>query len=185
MAFVDGVIGLLNFADAGQVPFVPFYYQVGTELGYPDIVEVSAPLADLLRYPGLDSPRQFVPEAIPMQFRAAAMQDIDTWVRERGQHLLFIYGQNDPWTAEPFQAGPGTADTLFFVVPGGNHGSNIRRLAPADQVAAVNAVRTWAGLPLLDPAPSVRANSVLQQVRDLAEATPLDGVDLFETRPRL
>jgi hypothetical protein len=173
VAFIDGVIGLLNFADAGQV------------LGYPDIVEVSAPLADLLRYPGLDAPRHFVPESIPMQFQATAMQDIDTWVRERGQHLLFIYGQNDPWTAEPFRAGPGTADALFFVAPGGNHGSNIRRLAPADQVAAVAAVRIWAGLPPLDAAPSVRADSVLERIRDLVEATPLDGVDLFETRPRL
>jgi hypothetical protein len=185
LAFVDGVIGLLNFADGGQLPFIPFYYQAGTELGYPDIVEVSAPLANLLRYPGLDSPRNLVPAAIPMQFQAMAMQDIDTWVKERGEHLLFIYGQNDPWTAEPFHVGPGTTDTYFYVAPGWNHGSNIRRLAPDDQVAAVNTVRLWAGLPPLEPAPSLRADTAVEQIRRLVEATPLDGFDPFESRPRL
>jgi hypothetical protein len=184
--FVSDVIGLLSFSDDNQLSFVPFYYQTGTEMGYPDIVEVSAPLSDLLRYPGLDSPRNLVPAAIPMTFQPLAMQDIDTWVKERGDHLIFVYGQNDPWTAEPFEPGPGTLDSFFYVAPGGNHGSSITSLEAADQVAAVNTVRGWVGLPpLIEEESSARARSAVDVIHDLAHTTPLDGVDLIDTRPRL
>jgi hypothetical protein len=60
-----------------QLGFIPFYYQAGTELGYPDIAELSVDIKDLLRYPGLDTPRPFVPDEIPMEFDALAMEDID------------------------------------------------------------------------------------------------------------
>ena len=40
------------------------------------------------------------------------MADIDLWVRHSGRQLLFVYGENDPWGAEPFHLGRGTRDSL-------------------------------------------------------------------------
>jgi hypothetical protein len=187
IAFVGDVIGLTAFSDDNQLPFVPFFYQTGTELGYPDIVELSAPIADLLRYPGLDNPRTFVPADIPMQFDPLAMHDIDRWVKERGSQLVFIYGQNDPWSAEPFEPGPGTTDAYWYTAPGGNHGARITLLAASEQVEAVNTVLGWAGLaPLaVEPAFAASAEPQLELIDALVHATALDNVDLFESRPRL
>jgi hypothetical protein len=187
IAFIGDVAGLTSFSDDNQLQYVPFYYQVGTQLGYPDIVEVSIPIADLLRYPGLDAPRNLVPAEIPMSFDPLAMRDIDQWVKERGQRLLFIYGENDPWSAEPFEPGPGTLDSYWYTAPGANHGARIAVLADADQLEAVNTVRAWAALPALpdETSPSVRGESAANTIRDLLSATPLDGIDLFESRPRL
>jgi hypothetical protein len=185
--FIGDVAGLTSFSDDNQLGYVPFYYQAGTELGYPDIVEVSRPIADLLRYPGLDAPRNLVPPDIAMSFDPLAMQDIDQWVKERGQRLLFIYGENDPWSAEPFEPGPGTLDSYWYTAPGANHGARIALLVGNDQLEAVNKVRAWADLPPLstDVSASARSDSAADTVRGLLNATPLDGVDPFESRPRL
>lgn len=202
LAFIGDVIGLTAFADENQLPFLPFFYQAGTELGYPDLELLSAPIADLLRYPGLDTPRTFVPAEIPMEFDPLAMADVDGWVRERGDKLLFIYGQNDPWTAEPFELGPGTTDSFRYFAPGANHGAGITSLVAREQLAAVDTVRAWAGLePLAGEAGSAGARAgtpgtsaldtlgagdALDLIDALVHATPLDGFNpLLESRPRL
>lgn len=187
IAFVGDVIGLTAFSDDNQLPYVPYFYQSGTQLGYPDIVSISTPIADLLRYPGLDTPRTFVPADIPMPIDPLAMADIDRWVKERGSQLLFIYGQNDPWSAEPFEPGAGTTDSYWYTAPGANHGARIGLLAASDQLEAVNTVFRWAGIEPLaaEPAFAASADSQHDLIDALLHASPLDDVDLFESRPWL
>ena len=60
--------------------------------------------------------------------------------------LLFVYGENDPWSAEPFHLGQGTRDSYCYTAPGANHGANIAQLEPAEQAAATATVLRWAGL---------------------------------------
>jgi hypothetical protein len=67
-------------------------------------------------------------------------------VRHQGSRLLFVYGENDPWSAEPFHLGRGTRDSLSFVVPDGNHGSNIAKLPEKERAAATAAVLRWANV---------------------------------------
>lgn len=188
ITFIGDFAGLITFADENQLGFVPFYYQAGTQLGYPDMDEVSLPLRDLLRYPGIDAPRQLVPAEIPMSFDPLAMPDIDAWVKEQGHHLLFVYGENDPWSAEPYALGEGTTDSSLYTAPNANHGARIASLSPPEQLEASNTVRAWAGLPPIappEPAPSARANA---SPTTGVEATPFDGLDvadLLATRRRL
>jgi hypothetical protein len=100
-----------------------------------------------LRYPGSGVPRTMVPASIEFpRFDRHAMKDVDRWVRHQGSRLLFVYGQNDPWSAEPFRLGPGTRDSLAFAVPGGNHGSNIAKLPERERLSATAAVQRWAGV---------------------------------------
>jgi len=80
------------------------------------------------------------------RFDRHAMRDVDSWVRYQGSRLLFVNGQNDPWSAEPFRLGPGTRDSLSFAVPGGNHGANIAKLPEKERAAATAAVQRWAGV---------------------------------------
>lgn len=65
-------------------------------------------LRDLLRDPGIDVPRTAVPASIPIpHYDAPAMPDIDLRVKTQGRDLMFTYGQNDPWSAEPSAWDPG------------------------------------------------------------------------------
>jgi hypothetical protein len=58
--------------------------------------------------------------------------------------MLFVYGANDPWGAEPFH--PSRHDSYSYTAPGANHSANIAALVPADRDAATNVLRRWANV---------------------------------------
>ena len=84
------------------------------------------------------------------------MLDIDKFVREEGDRLLFIYGQWDPWTGGQFELG-GAKDSLLLVQAEGTHGSRITKLAEADRAAAFAKLEAWTGItPQIPPGRSAR-----------------------------
>jgi hypothetical protein len=129
LAWLDEVGGMGSYTDAGIEPYVPYYYQAGTQLGSPALR--TPHVASQLRYPGTNGPRSYVPRSIRMRFEPHVMADIDGWVRRSGRQLMFVYGQNDPWGAEPFTLGRGTRDSFSYEAAGANHGANVSQLTAA------------------------------------------------------
>ncbi|MGW0512257.1 S28 family serine protease [Streptomyces olivaceoviridis] len=156
---VDTISGFSAYTDQGLETYTPYYYQAGTQLGAPTIhfphIE-----RKLIRY-GYQPPRNFVPRSIPMRFQPDAMRDVDTWVRHHARHMLFVYGQNDPWGSERFRLGAGARDAYVFTAPGANHGANVAGLVPDQKSLATARILDWAGV---SPAA-------------VAEAKPLAGYD--------
>ncbi|MFF4710194.1 aminopeptidase [Streptomyces eurythermus] len=142
---LDTISGFDAYTDQGLEPYTPYYYQAGTQLGAPTI---HFPGIDrhLIRY-GYQPPRNYVPRSIPMRFQPWAMRDVDTWVRHHATHMLFVYGQNDPWGSERFRPGAGARDSYVFTAPGMNHGANVAGLVPDEKNLATARVLAWAGLP--------------------------------------
>lgn len=100
-----------------------------------------------------------------MKFDPSTMPDVDSWVRHNANQMLFVYGQNDPWGAEPFRLGHGARDSYVFVAPGANHGANVAGLVPDQQAKATARILAWAGV----------APAAVQQ--DVAKAKPLAPFD--------
>ncbi|MEW2632120.1 S28 family serine protease [Streptomyces sp. NPDC048389] len=140
---VDAIAGFSFYADQGLAPYTPYYYQAGTELGSPDIRQPH--LDGLSRY-GYQPPRTFVPRDIPMRFKPWVMRDIDTWVRHHADRMMFVYGENDPWGAEPFRVGKYTRDSHVYTAPGANHGANVAGLVADQKAEATAAILRWAGV---------------------------------------
>ncbi|MGA5900222.1 S28 family serine protease [Streptomyces venetus] len=139
--WLDDWAGLSLYADKAAQRYVPYWYQIGTQLGYGDVP--TDHLKDLLRHSGGIAARNFVPRDIPMVFDRDAMPDIDRWVRRRGSRLLFVNGTQDPSVAEYFH--PGGRDSRVLWVPDGNHRVDIANLSPADRASAEDALHRWAG----------------------------------------
>ncbi|WP_260474447.1 S28 family serine protease [Streptomyces sp. WAC 04229] len=139
-AWLEETAALPVYADSTARNYIPYWYQLGTELGYLDLPR--AHLDGLLQYPGAIEPRSFVPRDIPMHFNAQSMPDIDRWVRRRASQFLFVNGTQDPSVAEPFR--PALRDARVLWVPGGNHHVTMAGLTPADHAEAVTALRRWA-----------------------------------------
>ncbi|MGW0332085.1 S28 family serine protease [Streptomyces sp. NPDC003011] len=141
---VDSVSGFSSYTDQGLTTYTPYYYQAGTQLGAPTIrfphIEKR-----YIRY-GYQPPRNFVPRSIPMRFQPFVMRDVDTWVRHNARQMLFVYGQNDPWGAEPFRLGKGAKDSYVFTAPGLNHGANVAGLVPDQRALATARIQQWAGV---------------------------------------
>ncbi|MEW2509140.1 S28 family serine protease [Streptomyces sp. NPDC046870] len=140
---IDTISGFSAYTDQGLETYTPYYYQAGTQLGAPTIhfphIE-----RKLIRY-GYQPPRNFVPRSIPMRFQPDAMRDVDTWVRHHAAHMLFVYGQNDPWGSERFRLGAGARDAYVLTAPGANHGANVAGLNPDEKSLATARILKWAG----------------------------------------
>ncbi|MEV0734473.1 S28 family serine protease [Streptomyces sp. NPDC050549] len=142
---VDTISGFSFYTDQGLSPYTPYYYQAGTQLGAPT---VQFPYIErkYVRY-GYQPPRNFVPRSIPMKFQPGAMRDVDSWVRHHADHMLFVYGQNDPWGAERFAVGKSAKDSYVFTAPGLNHGANVAALTADQKALATARILAWAGVP--------------------------------------
>lgn len=174
--FLDLIQSFFFWTDLGVADFEAYYYQAGTQLGYPKVADEH--LAGLLRYPGADIPRSFVsPEIAMPSFQWWAMPDIDFYVRFIGRKEMFVYGETDPWGAERFELGPHSVDSYVYEAPLTNHSANIARLSEADREAATATVRRWAGLPPATPAQ-------LKTLRDPIPGEPdLDQIDRMIRHP--
>ncbi|MCX4762314.1 S28 family serine protease [Streptomyces sp. NBC_01275] len=141
---IDTISGFSFYTDQGLEPYTPYYYQAGTQLGAPTIrfphIEKK-----YVRY-GYQPPRNFVPRDIAMKFQPGAMRDVDTWVKHNARHMLFVYGQNDPWGAERFRLGKGAKDSYVFTAPGLNHGANVAGLTADQKTLATARILEWAGV---------------------------------------
>jgi len=171
LSFVSNVTGLLGANDLSAIAYYAYNYQAATQLGSPDTSDWLTAIEDLLLYT-YDAAEEGTteageaagggtteagttegsPEAL-IQFDSSAMADIDHWVKNEGHDLIFIYGENDPWSAEPFELGPGTRDSAWYMLAGGNHGASIGDLPDGERLEATNRVRSWAGLRELDALP--------------------------------
>ncbi|MFJ4472386.1 S28 family serine protease [Streptomyces sp. NPDC089424] len=141
---IDTIAGFSFYTDQGLEPYTPYYYQAGTQLGAPTIVFPHIE-KKYVRY-GYLPPRYFVPRSIPMKFREGAMEDVDSWVRHNARHMLFVYGENDPWGAERFRLGKGAHDSYVFTAPGANHGANVAGLRAEQKALATAKILRWAGV---------------------------------------
>ncbi|KOG26182.1 MULTISPECIES: S28 family serine protease [Streptomyces] len=147
---IDAYSGWSAYSDQGLEYYTPYYYQAATELGSPTIKQPH--LDGLSRY-GYQPAGSFVPREIPMKFKPQVMRDVDDWVRKNANHMLFVYGENDPWGAEKFRLGKGARDSYVYVAPGANHGANVAGLVDAERENATARILAWAGL----SAPAVQA----------------------------
>lgn len=141
---IDTISGFSAYTDQGLEQYTPYYYQAGTQLGAPTI-EFPHIEKKYIRY-GYQPPRNFVPRDIPMTFQPYAMRDVDTWVRHNATRMLFVYGENDPWGAEPFRLGKGARDSYVFTAPGLNHGANVAGLVADEKALATARILEWAGV---------------------------------------
>jgi hypothetical protein len=134
------------FGDDALFHYQSFYYQSATELGGPDY-PMTAP-GELLASGIADDPRVYPPHAPAKAYDAALMTDAQAWVSTQGERILFVYGENDPWTAGAFTENP-ARDQVRYTVFGprhGNHSAAIQWLPLEEQAAAMATLRGWLGL---------------------------------------
>ncbi|UBU11290.1 S28 family serine protease [Nonomuraea gerenzanensis] len=139
-AWIDNVASFSFYTDQGMEYYAPYYYQAATQLGWPDLA--FRHLRGLTRYRGLYQPNSVLPVELRSRHDPRPMLDVDLWVRTRSERMLFVYGENDPWSAERFV--PSRRDSHLYVAPGANHGASIALLSEADRVAATDTLLRWA-----------------------------------------
>ena len=114
-------------SDFGYIPyysvdyvkfFEPVYYQAYTELGWYRLVNDH--LKDLLITFENPSWSYFAPKGIPLNFEQDVIPNLIDWLQTDGDNIIYIYAEEDPWTAGALENIGGT-NALKVIQPGANH----------------------------------------------------------------
>jgi hypothetical protein len=162
--FLDTVSSVADNDDAQIARFEAYYYQAYAQLGFP--ASNATYLEPFLRYSDRDYDGALPTPEVPAYDAGEAMQDIASYIETRGDRLLFVYGEWDPWTGGQYELGD-AADSIKLVQPQGSHGARLGGLTADDRAAAYARLAAWTGLDLRPPPSSKPALShpVLREPR--------------------
>ena len=113
----------------------PAFYMFYHELGYYEYN--TAPFKKYLKQKDYSN-KYFTPQSISIQFDNSYQKALNSFVNSTNtKNVLFIYGQNDPWTLQT------TTHKNVFIVPGGSHKSRIADFSTEEQNAIYNTLASW------------------------------------------
>lgn len=136
-----------SFFDAKDPDTQTFLYQAMTEIGmYGYEVE---PFKKYLSDTSNITFAFSMPKGHKAVFRPEIMQDIDRWVKDSGNYILYIYGQNDAWSSTAVDPGNKTNAVIMFN-PGGCHSTRINNFPQEMQDSIIRVLEKWLQLELKD-----------------------------------
>lgn len=133
-----GVVPPVFYTEGYRKKLLPSFYMFYHELGYYEYN--TQPFKTYLKTP--DYSNAFFAPAKPL-FDTLYLQRLNEFMNSgKASHLLFIYGELDPYTA--FQADISKCrDCLKFVIKNGCHKSRIQHLDPSEKEKAFSSLSKW------------------------------------------
>ena len=126
------------YTDAAD-SFQPANYQFYTQLGYYEYDE--KPFRKYLKnkdYPNAT----FVPKGVPIVWDPSYQEKLKIFFAGNPQHMIYIYGEADPWGATAADIKPGSG-SLKMVQAGGTHGAQIATLSPEQRKLVIKTLEQW------------------------------------------
>ena len=136
---LDHFVGVFDvflfFSDYGVNFWTPYGYQALTELGNyafdtSYLTDLELDIAPLVEY------------NTSVKFDPAVMQDIQGWIAASASEMVFLYGQDDPWTVAAVDHN-GSDRVIKIVNPGTKHGTQLSSLPLADKDLIVEKLKEW------------------------------------------
>ena len=114
-------------------------YQFYTQLGYYEYDE--RPFRKYLK--NKDYPNSaFVPKGVPIVWDGTYQEKLKKFFNDKPQHMIYIYGESDPWGATAADIIPGSG-SLKMVMSHGTHGAHIASLSPEQRKVVSQTLQNW------------------------------------------
>ncbi len=143
--YYDRVGTMRYYADAGKRQFQAFQYQAFTETGYYnyDITDFK----DCMKT--LKNPSNLVlcPDGAKITYNPATMAFVYNYLQYKANHVIYIYGELDAWSATQMQL-IGRTDAVKIVVADGHHGSNVGAFSPEQKDLFYSKMDSWLDMKL-------------------------------------
>ncbi len=138
------VNAIFYFSEPGIVGFLSHYYQAMNEMGYYgyDIEPYKKYLPDTT---DITWDFTLTPYGIDTTFNPNTLAYLHDFVQNRGDKMLYIYGEYDTWTATGVTEIKGPADALVMIQPGGYHGARITAFPEDMQEKIYAKLEEWLG----------------------------------------
>jgi len=133
------------YTDQGQKAFEPFMYQAFREIGYYNY-DISD-FKDIMK--ALTRPTNAVlcPKGVKIVFDPSTMDRVYRFLQYEASHVIYIYGELDPWASTQIQL-IGRTDAIKVVVTGGHHGVGLRDFTPDQRESCTARLERWLHLKL-------------------------------------
>lgn len=147
---LNSVVGFDYYSQEEMDKYYPAYYHMLTECGYYGFV--TDHISDLLTTDDHYSNDIFAPSGVDLTFNAGVMPSVISWLQNQGDHIIYIYGANDPWGAAAIELN-GSASALKIVQPGENHNVQLSDLDDIQEV--YDSLESWLDVPVYPQAAPV------------------------------
>lgn len=121
-----------------------FFVQAARELGY-----YGYDIHPFKKYLSIKSSkgylhRMMLPEELKdMSFDKTLSRIIKKYLKENDPKMIFIYGENDPWTAAGVTWLKEKKNIHVFIQPGGSHRARINTLPEAEKEQVITLIKEW------------------------------------------
>jgi len=83
-----------------------------------------------------------IPPDISIVYNPEPMEEVDQFIRHKAKNIIFIYGENDPWSATAAEITYNT-NLLKVIKPGGSHLTRIHNLPEQQKEMVIDTLRNW------------------------------------------
>lgn len=129
------------FAVEGHKKYISFYVQAARELGYYGYD--TEPLKEFMVMKSTENYlHNYFLQGITHPIWFETMRWADKKVRKKGNNMLFIYGEYDPWSATAYVPGK-RKDQMVVVKQGGDHRTRILNLPENQKKEAIKLLKSW------------------------------------------
>ena len=133
------------YADQGKRQFQAFQYQAFTEIGYYnyDITDFKAYMKTLKNPSNL----AICPDGAKIVYNPATMAFVYNFLQYKANHVIYIYGELDAWSATQMQL-IGRTDAVKLVVADGHHGASVGALSLEQKDVFYGKMDSWLDMKL-------------------------------------
>ena len=131
------------FSDQSLSRMRPFFYQAMTEIGYYGYD--TAPYEDLLAAIDDNTFMFTIPDSVNIEYDFNKMKAVNHWLQTDAKKMLFIYGENDPWSATAVDT-DGNEHIQKIIKPQGSHRTRIRNLPEHQKEHVYKMLSNWLGI---------------------------------------
>jgi hypothetical protein len=134
---------LYYYSDQGKKQFEPFLYQAFTEIGY-----YNYDITDFKQYlKTLKNPSNLVicPDGAKIVYNPATMAFVYHFLQYEANHVAYIYGELDAWSATQMQL-LGRTDAIKIVVADAHHGARVGAFSPEQKELFYSNMDRWLGM---------------------------------------
>lgn len=138
---MNKVAGFDYLTDEFIIEYQPFFYQALTEMGYYgyDLNE----FGDYIKH--VDNPTFTftLPENVETEFDNELWRDLESYLCNEAEYFIFIYGEQDTWSATGVFELSADAKSKVFVKEGGSHRTRINNLPEEEKEEVYTTIRVY------------------------------------------
>ncbi len=139
---INTIVGISFYNDKTYQDLLPSYYQHMTELGYYGFDTSS--IKDLIKVVHKPTNLRFAPKNVDLTFDANYIKEVRNYAENKGNKILYIYGEYDTWGACAPNPKP-HVNALKMVLKEGSHKTRIKDFSFEDKQLIYDKLQQWLG----------------------------------------